>query len=287
MAILTTCCLLSLAFDEIPDGEQIPHVKELGSQDDDLISINSSSSEALYSSRKLHPPVLISDGIPPVPLRLLKRVEQGLFVEMAKLHPSYLDSVELNMDYQSTGSHKQVPEISDIVDWIQCFGIYMGIISRSKPKRIADLIGYQGTIIGASQLGYEGRWVLYDRRFRLKASTSRARQWSTINIIIWNMAFPDRAIKNHPGQGYDLRSTPLSYSQRPPRQNQPISRGRLICLDWNDSPNGCTRANCRYKHVCYRCVYSPREQDKHHKASQCVDAQRLSKQSKRPRPLLP
>ena len=52
---------------KLPDDEQIPHVKELGSQDDDLISIDSSSSEALYPSRKLHLPVLISDGIPPVP----------------------------------------------------------------------------------------------------------------------------------------------------------------------------------------------------------------------------
>ena len=287
MVILTTCCLLPLAFDEFPDGEQIPYVKELGSQDDDLISIDSSSSEALHSSRKLHPPVLISDGIPPVPLRLLKQVEQGLFVEMAEVHPNYLDSVELNMGYQPTGSHKQVPEISDIVDWIQCFGIYMAIISRSKPKRIADLIGYQSIIIGASQLGHEGRWILYDCRFRLKASASRTRQWSTIDITIWNMAFPDRAIKSHPGQGCDLRSTPLSYSQRPPRQNQPISRRRSICLDWNDTPNGCTRANCRYEHVCYRCIHSPKEQDKHHKASQCVAAQRLSKQSERPHPLLP
>ena len=79
MVILTTCCLLSLAFDELPDGEQIPYVKEPGSQDDDLVSIDSPSLEALYSSRKLHPPVLISDGIPPVPLRLLKQVEQGPF----------------------------------------------------------------------------------------------------------------------------------------------------------------------------------------------------------------
>ena len=116
MAILTRCCLLSLDFDELPDGEQIPHVKELGSQDNDLISIDSSSSEALYSSRKLHPPVLISDGIPPVPLRVLKRVEQGLFVEMAELHPNYLDSAELNMGYQPTRLHKRVPDISDIVD---------------------------------------------------------------------------------------------------------------------------------------------------------------------------
>ena len=285
--MLPSLFYLPPAFDEIPDGEQIPHIQELGSHDDDLISIDSSSSEALYSSKKLHPPVLISNGIPPIPLRLVKRVEEGLFIEMAELHPSYLDSAELNIGDQPAGSHKRFPEICDIVDWIQCFGIYMAIISRSKPKRIADLIGYQSIIIGASQLGHEGRWILYDRHFRLKASASGTRQWSTIDITIWNMAFPDRVIKSHQGQGLDIRSTPLNYSQRPPRQNLPFPKRMAICLDWNDSPNGCTRANCRYEHVCYRCVHSPKEQDKHHKASQCVAAQRLSKQSERPRPLLP
>jgi len=75
MAILTVYCLLSLAFDKLPDGEQIPYVKELGSQDDDLISIDSLSSEILYSSRKLLLLVLINDGISLVPLRLVKQVE--------------------------------------------------------------------------------------------------------------------------------------------------------------------------------------------------------------------
>ena len=38
---------------------------------------------------------------------------------MAELHPNYLDSVRLNTGDQSTGSHKQLPEIFDIVDWLQ------------------------------------------------------------------------------------------------------------------------------------------------------------------------
>jgi len=151
---------------------------------------------------------------------------------MAELHPSYLDSVELNIGDQTAGANKRAPEILDIVDWIQCFSIYITIISRSKPKRIADLIGYQSIIIGGSQLGHEGRWILYDHRFRLKALASRTRQWSTIDITIWNMAFPDRAIQSHPGQGFDLHSTPLNYSQRLPRQDQPIPKRGAICLDW-------------------------------------------------------
>ena len=276
-----------LAFDEHTGDEQLPHIQEMGSFDDDLISVGSSSSEALYSSNKLHPPVLISNGIPPVPLRLVKRVEQGLFIEMAELHPNFLDSVELNFGDQPSGSTKRLPEIVNIVDWIQCFGIYIAIISRSKPQRIADLIGYQSIIVGASQLGHTGRWILYDRRFRLRASASRTKQWSTIDITIWNMVFPDRAIQSYQGQGYDIRSTPLNYSQRPPRQSQPPPKRISICLDYNDSPNGCTRVNCRYQHVCYRCVHSPKEQDKYHRACECPAAQRTSKQKERPPPLLP
>ena len=139
----------------------------------------------------------------------------------------------------------------------------------SRPDRIPNII------VGASQLSHEGRWIMYDRCFWLKASASRTRQWSTIDITIWNVAFPDRAIRSHPGQVFSLNP---SY-QHPPWMP--------ICLDWNDSPNDCTQANCRYKHVCYRCVHNPKEQDKHHKASQCVAAQRLRKQSERPHPIFP
>ena len=107
----------------------------MGSFNDNLISVGSSSSEALYSSKKLHPLVMISNGISPVLLRLVKWVEQGL-LEMAELHPNFLDSVQLKFGDQPSGSTKRLPEIVDIVDWIQCFGIYIAIISRSKPQRI-------------------------------------------------------------------------------------------------------------------------------------------------------
>jgi len=74
---------------------------------------------------------------------------------MAELLPSYFDSVELNTGKQSR-SYRQLPEVSDIVEWIQRFGIYMAIISCSRPKYMADLIGYQSLIIGASHNYREG-----------------------------------------------------------------------------------------------------------------------------------
>jgi len=75
----------------------------------------------------------------------VRKAEEGLFIEMAELLPSYLDSVELNTGKQSR-SRRQLPEVSDIVEWIQCFRIYMAIISRSRPKCMADLIGYQSML---------------------------------------------------------------------------------------------------------------------------------------------
>ena len=263
--------------DGLPEGDAISHITQLNSHShsDDLIYVNSSDLGPTCKSEKLQPPVLISNGLPPVPATLIKRVEQGLFIEMAELSPSYLDSAELITGNQH-GSRKQLPEVSDIVEWVQCFGIYVAIISRSKPKRVADLIGYQSLIIGASHNCREGQWIIYDRRFRLKASASHTKQWSTVDITIWNMTFPDRAIKSRYPPGVIPQGLPHpSPSHRPTHQHQfPTTKIKPICLDWNDNPNGCTRTACQYDHTCYRCVHNPRIQDKHHKASECTIIQR-------------
>ena len=261
--------LPSVALDKLPAG--VPsHIQQLDSHSDELVSITCSDTEPASKSEKLQPPVLLSNSLPPVPTRLVKRVEQGLFMEMAELSPNYLNSAELNAGNQPV-SRKSLPEVLDIVEWVQCFGIYMAILSRSKPKRIADLIGYQSLIIGVSQNCCEGSWAIYDCRFRLKASASHNEQWSTIDVTIWNMTFPDRAIKSHQPQGVIPHGlVTQNLSQRSPRQSKFSTKSKSICLDWNDHPKGCSRAVCRYDHTCYRCVHNPKVQDKYHKASECA-----------------
>jgi len=87
------------------------------------------------------------------------------------------------------------------MDWIQCFAVYVAIISRHKPKWSADLLGYQSLIIGASRACREGKWAAYDRRFCLKASASHIDQWSAIDVTLWNTTFPERAIQNRQSPG--------------------------------------------------------------------------------------
>ena len=88
----------SIALDELPECSVPLHIQELDSHShtDDLMSINSVDSGCTRKSKKSQSPVLISNDLPPVPASLVKRVEQGFFIEMAELSPSYFDSAEFN-----------------------------------------------------------------------------------------------------------------------------------------------------------------------------------------------
>ena len=92
-------------------------------------------------------PILIYNGIPPVPARLVKRAEEGMYVEMFEFLPAHLSSAKLNLSELKP----KLSEVKNIMDWIECFGIYIAIMACSSPQRVADLIGYQSLIISASQ----------------------------------------------------------------------------------------------------------------------------------------
>jgi len=114
---------VSYLAEEPPDDHTLSHIQQLETDSADISSTDSDDLNETPPPGKSHPPVLISNGFPPIPFRLVKRVEDGLFVEMAELLPSYLDSADLNRDDQRARSRRQPPTVSDIVDWIQCFAV--------------------------------------------------------------------------------------------------------------------------------------------------------------------
>ena len=77
----------------------------------------------------------------------------------------------------------KIQEVTDIIEWVQCFSVFTAIIHRSQPDCTPDLLGYQNFMAQTSLLCQEGRWVIYYRRFRLRASALRLQQWSTIYLI--------------------------------------------------------------------------------------------------------
>jgi len=84
----------SLAFDELANSRQLEHVKEISSSCQSPAPSDTSDSGFEIDHQ---PPLLISDGLSPVPARLANRVKQGLFVEMAELLPDYLNSADENL----------------------------------------------------------------------------------------------------------------------------------------------------------------------------------------------
>ena len=180
------------AIDHLPTSSQLQHVQELNEtqQHLDLTELTHPTIPTSYPN-KSSPPVLISSGLPPVPAKLVKRIQQGSFVEMVELLPETLSSPEYAPDNEPAGQKQKRREVTNIINWVQCFGVFIAIVCRKEPSRISDLIGYQNLIIQASIHCQAGRWVDYDRRFRLKASAAIIPEWSTIDITIWNLAFPD------------------------------------------------------------------------------------------------
>jgi len=48
--------------------------------------------------------------------------------------------------------------------------------SNTQRKCVTDFLGYQSLIKGTSQGCCEGKWVIYDHRFHLKASATQTKQ---------------------------------------------------------------------------------------------------------------
>ena len=211
-------------------------------------------------------PIILSCGFPPVPAKLVKRIQDGLFIEMSELLPERLTSAEYNAGDSAVAQRQKPQEVMSILQWVQCFGVYIAIVSRTEPERTADLLGYQQLIINSSQHGQQGHWIMYDHHFRLKASATKCKDWSAIDINIWNMAFPDRTAATAAPRGY--RQSGSGVPIYPPRQ--PFTKYRNVCLDWNDNPNpNCPYPDCRYEHRCYRCIFNPKVTDNQHKALFC------------------
>ena len=123
---------------------------------------------------------------------------------------------------------------------------------RRRPPWISAVDHY------SSQQCQEGHWVIYYHHFRLKVYATRCKEWASIDINIWNIAFPGWAFAAATVKGFrKLGSGATGYSTRlPPYKN------KIVCLDWNDDPSpNCPYPDYRFEHRCYRCICNPRVTD--------------------------
>ena len=195
MGSACTAGFISAAFLRNPPPEEISHILLLadrsGQQEstEDHIAANRGSQGAEVPTCTTCTPSVATfgAGLPPVPAKLIKRIQEGEFIEMGELAIDWLGlpSVE---DSTKTSRSKRRP-VTSIVEWAQCFSNYIAVLVQAQPERVADLLGYQHLILEA-HLEYEGDgWVAYDRRFRQIAATAPGGLWAHRDVDLWNMVF--------------------------------------------------------------------------------------------------
>ena len=87
-------------------------------------------------------PFILSEGLPPVPRKLVARILRGEFVDMAEL---LRDNLEAQRRGSSSNPSSSGPsgggnshsrrEVPELLSWVQCFGTYIAIVTSDRPER--------------------------------------------------------------------------------------------------------------------------------------------------------
>lgn len=141
------------AEDEATDNGNLSHVKafkDLGTREEPIICGKPVCGGSDTGS------VLFWTNSPPVLYKLVK-ISEGEFIEMADLLPDKLASFG---DSESTKPTKKRKIVTNILEWVRCFSLYVSIISRNSPERVSDLLGYQMVIIDAYNEYQGDHWLV-------------------------------------------------------------------------------------------------------------------------------
>ena len=82
--------------------------------------------------------------------------------------------------------------IPDLATWIQCFTIFMAIITKHQPDRSSELLAYMNLIVRASTKYKWPSWVIYDQNFRLEAAMGEQVDWAKSDASLFAQCFTGR-----------------------------------------------------------------------------------------------
>ena len=228
------------------------------------------------------PIAIFGAGLPPVPSKLLQKIESMQFIEIAELLLEKLAFSEFEEDADKGKGKKRL--VTSILNWAQCFSPYAAIISRKHPERVPDLLGYQSLIIDAQRQFRGDHGMGYSRRFRHRAAaTGKNNNWADIDVTVWSLAFVNKDTESRYkfcfSTSHGANSCPLAKDSQPPpgimqgfqlNSSRSMTSRKRVRFKWNESPMpNCSRRDCAYEHVCYLCYRDPTVANKYHKAIQC------------------
>ena len=208
-----------LALNQVPTNGQLSHVNELS---------ETSRQQMGYRAGTITPvtthSLYIGGRLPPIPQKLIRCIQDGHFINMAELLPDNLEATNSTDDDHTTTKCKH-QEVTQIMDWIQCFSTYIAVVSRAKPDRVVDLIAYLNLIINGQRRFQDFNWASYDRQFRQKAAATSALQWGTTEGTLWNLLRCNRYTRSSAtfSSTTSTKKMPIAWSgTKIPRRDVPI-----------------------------------------------------------------
>ncbi len=210
---------------------------------------------------------MLSEGLPAIPAKLVRKIQKGGYVDMAEL-------LRDNMELGRRGEESPKPSVPDLLSWVTCFGMYASIVTEKQPERVKELWAYQTLVVReARRCGGRG-WQAYDSMFRQQAANNPRVVWSQLNSSLYATSFlanqnqrgrtcqycmetdhasPSCALAP-PSTGRNLvdsRPRQAERGQSDRRRRDPASCVKMSCFDWIDGR--CSSPYCRFKHVCATC----------------------------------
>ena len=135
---------------------------------------------------------ILSEALPIVPPKLVKRIVKGEYVDMAELLNDNMEVERRRALFESelsSCSSQQRPgcrEIPDILSWLYCFSLYAAVICCNYPEKAKQLWAYQAMMINeARQCGGWG-WVLYDAAFCQQITSLESADFSRLNQSLYS-----------------------------------------------------------------------------------------------------
>lgn len=192
-----------------------------------------------------------SDAVHELPAKLVKEILSGEFMELSKLLPKNVNSLQpfydepltLTLENSVIRENKaKATCITDIEEWTLAFTAYMSVIVSKYPPHAAELLEYLSLIRYAAKYHRGLGWCVYDIKFRQKAAANRSLKWSAIDSQLWLKTFTVAP---------SLMKEEIGIFQSGPSSAPSTFRGNehRTCHNYNKG-FPCARTSCPYAHKC-------------------------------------
>ena len=124
-------------------------------------------------------PFFLSEGLPPVPAKLVAKIQRGDYVDMAELLRDNME-MERRQSSDSQGSGRRN----------RCmYAMYASVLCDKYPDKVRQLFAYQTMLVREVHRGGGKGWMAYDTMFHQQAANNLKVDWSVLNNSLYSTSF--------------------------------------------------------------------------------------------------